>query len=166
MKDKKLLIFGQSNFAELAHYYFTHDSRYAVQAFVVDEQYLRQTTHLGLPVVTPAQLPADFPPDEYEIFNAVGIGQVNRLRAGKLAELEAMGYTAASYVSSKAIVAHGVEIRPNTMIMEQSVVQPRVCIGRKLHPVPFFGDRVSHATWGSLLDRGCHGGRIGAAWSL
>jgi sugar O-acyltransferase (sialic acid O-acetyltransferase NeuD family) len=145
MKEKKLVIFGQRNFAELAHYYFEHDSPYSVRAFVVDEEYLREPTHAGLPVVTPAQLPTDFPPEQYEVFVAIGMGQVNRLRAGKLAELEAMGYSAASYVSSKAIVAHGVEIRPNTMIMEQSVVQPKACIGRNciLFPSSAIGFRTS-----------------------
>jgi len=145
MKDKKLVIFGQQNFAELAHYYFKYDSRYSVHAFVVDAEYLREPTHDGLPVVTTAQLPTEFPPDQYEVFVAIGIGQVNRLRAAKLAELGALGYTAASYVSSKAIVAHGVEIRPNTMIMDQSVVQPKVCIGQNC--ILFPGSEIGYRAW-------------------
>lgn len=33
---KKLVIFGAKGFAQLAHYYFTHDSDYSIAAFSVD----------------------------------------------------------------------------------------------------------------------------------
>lgn len=129
MNDKKLVIFGTRNFAELAHYYFERDSGYRVAGFAVDEAYLRDSSCRGLPVVTLQQLPRRFPPGDHDIFVAIGYGQINRQRAVKLAELSAMGYTAASFVSSKASVADDVEIGPNTMIMEQAIVHPGVEIG-------------------------------------
>ena len=51
MSSKKLVIFGASNFAEVAHYYFTHDSPYSVAAFTVDASYLKESSFRGLPVV-------------------------------------------------------------------------------------------------------------------
>jgi ssRNA-specific RNase YbeY (16S rRNA maturation enzyme) len=41
---KKLIIFGAGQIAELAHYYFTHDSAYDVVAFCIDEDYKTQET--------------------------------------------------------------------------------------------------------------------------
>ena len=49
---KKIIIFGASDAAELAHYYFTRDSSYSVEAFAVDASYLaEQHRFCGLDVV-------------------------------------------------------------------------------------------------------------------
>ena len=129
MKNRQLVIFGARNFAQLAHYYFKHDSDYAVRAFVVDEDYLSESSYDGLPVTASSQLTTDFPPSDYDVFVAIGYGRVNRQRAEKLAEITALGYSAASFVSTKASVAADVVVRPNTMIMEYSVIHPNVQLG-------------------------------------
>jgi sugar O-acyltransferase (sialic acid O-acetyltransferase NeuD family) len=126
----RIVIFGAGAFAELAHYYFTHDSAYTVAAFTVDGAYLREPTFRGLPVVPYEEVPARFPPEEYGMFVAIGIGRVNRLRAAKVDEVETSGYRLASFVSSRADVAADLEVRPNTMIMERAGIQPFVAIGR------------------------------------
>jgi sugar O-acyltransferase (sialic acid O-acetyltransferase NeuD family) len=124
------VIFGTRNFAALAHYYFEHDSEYSVHAFAVDKEYVRESSLEGLPVVAAEELPTRFPPDQYDVFVAIGIAQINRLRAEKLAVIESLGYTAASFVSSKAAVADNVAIRPNTIIMDNALVQPAVHVGK------------------------------------
>jgi hypothetical protein len=40
MKTKKLILFGDSAFAEIAYEYFTFDSEYEVVAFTVSKEYL------------------------------------------------------------------------------------------------------------------------------
>src|SRR5690349_1987393 len=49
MRD--IVIFGTRNFAEIAHYYFTHDSEHRVVAFTVDGEFIDSDTFAGLPVV-------------------------------------------------------------------------------------------------------------------
>ena len=51
MKNKKLIIIGAGETANLAYEYFTHDSEYEVVAFSVNKDYLKETTFKGLPVV-------------------------------------------------------------------------------------------------------------------
>ncbi len=126
----KLVIFGAQAFAELAHYYFSHDSSYSVCAFTVDAAYLKESTYHRLPVVPFDDLHRDFPPNEHELFVAIGFGRLNQLRADKVAEAEAKDYRIASFVSSKADVAGDLRILPNTMIMERAGIQPFVEIGR------------------------------------
>jgi len=126
----KIIIFGAGAFAEIAHYYFTHDSEYSVTAFTVDAPYLREPTFQGLPVVAYEEVEKQFPPEEYGMFVAVGIGQVNRLRAAKVADAEAKGFRLVSFVSSRADVAPDLRVRSNTMIMERAGIQPFVEIGR------------------------------------
>ncbi len=127
---KKLVIFGNRAFAEIAHYYFAGDGGREVVAFTVDAGYLAEPTSKGLPVVAFEEVARLFTPDEHEMFVAVGIGGVNRARAAKVAEAEALGYRLASFVSSKADVAPDLVIGPNTMVMERAGIQPFVTIGR------------------------------------
>ena len=55
-KNKKLIIFGDSAFAEIAYEYFTHDSPYEVAAFAVSREYLKRDRLFDVPVVAFASL--------------------------------------------------------------------------------------------------------------
>lgn len=127
---RKLVIFGAGEFAEIAHYYFTHDSPSHVVGFTVDREYLREHRFNGLPVVPFDEVLRHFPPAEHDMFVALGIGGVNRKRAAKVAEAERLGYALASFCSTRADVPAGLVLRPNTMIMERAGIQPFVEIGR------------------------------------
>lgn len=125
----KLVIFGASAFAEIADYYFTHDSPFRVHAFTVDGQYVKAPTYLGRPVIAFEEIERAFPPSKYDMFIALGIREVNALRARKCAEARARGYRLASFLSSKADVAADQVLKPNTMIMERAGIQPFTSIG-------------------------------------
>jgi sugar O-acyltransferase (sialic acid O-acetyltransferase NeuD family) len=127
---KKLVIFGTSAFAELAHYYFDRDSDYSVVAFTVDAAYLKETTFKGLPVIAFEDLEANFGPQEHDLFVAMGIQKVNQQRAAKVADAERKGYELASFLSSKAKVSEDLVMRPNSFVMDGSYLQPFVKIGR------------------------------------
>lgn len=126
---KKLVIFGTRNFAEIAHYYFTHDSLYSVAGFTVDARHLQESTFRGLPVVAFEEVERSFPPGEHDMFVAIGLPQLNRGRAAKVAEAQSKGYRLASFVSSRADVAPDLQVQTNTMIMEYATIQPFVRIG-------------------------------------
>lgn len=148
---KKLVIFGTSAFAEIAHYYFQHDSDYSVAAFTVDAAYVQETTFKGLPVVAFEDILDDFPPSEYDMAVAMGIQKVNQQRAQKVAEAESKGYKLASFLSSKAKVPEGLVMQPNTFIMEEAMLQPFVEVGRNtiIWPRSFVGfySRIGDHCW-------------------
>lgn len=123
-------MFGIGAFADLACYYFTHDSPYTVAAFTVDADYLREPTFNRRPVVAFEDVERAFPPADHDMFVAVGFHKLNAARAAKVADAEAKGYRAASFLSSRAGVSPGLVVRPNTMIMEGAYVHPFVEIGR------------------------------------
>lgn len=127
---RRLVIFGVKNYAEIAHYYFTKDSDFSVAAFTVDGSHLQESTCRGLPVVPFEEVERRFPPQDYRMFVAVGIGKVNARRAAKAEEAEAKGYQLASFISSKAERSPDLRVGPNSMVMEGSVIQPFVTIGR------------------------------------
>jgi len=51
VKNRKLVIVGDSAFAEVAFEYFMHDSEYQVVGFSVEKDFLKKDNLLGLPVV-------------------------------------------------------------------------------------------------------------------
>ena len=81
MKD--IVIFGAQEFAEIAHYYFTHDSDRRVVAFTVDGDYMDAPLFEGLPVVPFEEVAERYPPSRNGMFVAIGYERVNRLRAAK-----------------------------------------------------------------------------------
>ena len=59
-QSRPVVIFGIGELAQLAHFYFTHDSRRAVAGFAVDAKYLDPTEFLGLPVIAYEALEFEF----------------------------------------------------------------------------------------------------------
>jgi len=142
MKKKKLVIVGDSAFAEIAREYFDADTDYQVVAFAVEAAYLKQHALHGLPVVAFEQLHALYPADEHEVFVAVVYTQLNRLRARLAREAKEKGYRLASYVSPRAFVWRNVKLGEHVFIFEDNTVQPFVEIGNNV--VLWSGNHIGH----------------------
>jgi len=142
MKKKKLVIVGDSAFAEIAREYFEVDTDYEVVAFAVEAAWLKRDTLHGLPVVAFEQLHALYPPQEHEVFVAVVYTQLNRLRARLADAAKAQGYRLASYVSPRAFVWRNVKLGEHVFIFEDNTVQPFVEIGDNV--VLWSGNHIGH----------------------
>ena len=59
-----IVIFGAGEIAEIAHFYFKHDSEYEIYAFCVDPEYLSADRFCGLPVIPFEEVEKQFPPAE------------------------------------------------------------------------------------------------------
>jgi sugar O-acyltransferase (sialic acid O-acetyltransferase NeuD family) len=138
---KPVVVFGASQFAELVHFYFTRDAAIPVVAFTVDEQFVKEPSFLGAPIVAFGEVEKVFPPDRYSMFIALGPHQANRLRAERYDAARDKGYELASYVSSKASVWPELVHGPNALITETSCVMPFVELGAN---VILFGARIGH----------------------
>jgi sugar O-acyltransferase (sialic acid O-acetyltransferase NeuD family) len=139
---RPLLIFGAGEIAEVAHFYFTHDSARAVAGFTVDAQYLGENRFCNCPVVPFGEAPAAFPPGTHDLFVAMSYAKVNAVRAEKCAAAKAAGYRLASYVSSKASVWEGFEVAQNCFILEDNTIQPFVRIGENV--TLWSGNHIGH----------------------
>lgn len=141
-KNKKLVIVGDSAFAEIAYEYFTHDSSYEVIGFTVEREYRKRDSLFGLPVVDFEGIERRFSPAEHAVHVAVVYTQLNRLRARLCGEAKRKGYTMASYISSRAFVWRNVEIGEHCFIFEDNTVQPFVKIGN--NNVLWSGNHIGH----------------------
>lgn len=126
---RKLYIFGAQNFADISHYYFSEDSPYEVAGFTVDSAYMKEDSFKGLPVIAYEELRTRISPEDTDLFVAIGISQVNALRAQKFAEVQRDGFRLASFLSSRAHVTRDLVLEPNTMIMDYVAMHPQVKIG-------------------------------------
>lgn len=128
---KKLLIFGIKDFAELAWYYFTHDSEYEVVAFVLSEEYMPENRNFHeLPVVAFEDVEKIYHIEKHDFFVPMSPVKMNTVRENIYKKVKEKGYRVPSYISSQAKICNGFNnIGENCFILEGSVVQPFVKIG-------------------------------------
>jgi sugar O-acyltransferase (sialic acid O-acetyltransferase NeuD family) len=143
-KTKKLLIVGDSAFAEIAHEYFDADSDYQVVAFSVERHYLKRTNLRGLPIIALEELEKHFDPANHEVYVATVYTQLNRLRARLALAAKTKGYKLASYISSRAFVWRNVELGEHVFIFEDNTLQPFVKVGNNV--VLWSGNHIGHHT--------------------
>lgn len=142
MKKKKLIIFGDSAFAEIAYEYFTHDSDYEVVAFTVSQEYLKKDSLFGLPIVPFEKVESIYSPLEHEMHIALVYINLNRVRIQFYSEAKNKGYTLANYISTRAFVWKNVEMGDNCFIFEDNTIQPFVKIGS--NNVFWSGNHIGH----------------------
>lgn len=142
MSVADLVVFGAGDIAELARFYFTHDSAHRVVAFTVDAAYLTEPTFDGLPVVPFEEMASRFPADRHAAFVALSYTRLNAVRAEKCAALRQLGYSLVSYVSSRATVFTDFQAGDNCFILEDNTIQPRVRIGNNV--TLWSGNHIGH----------------------
>jgi sugar O-acyltransferase (sialic acid O-acetyltransferase NeuD family) len=139
---KKLVIFGSGDIAQLAHYYFTHDSSYDVVAFTVDSAHMKESSFCSLPVVPFDQVAKLYPPGGHHFFVALSYSKLNALRKEKYFAVKALGYQLASYISSHSTVLNEGKIGENCFIFEDNTIQPFVTIGNNV--TLWSGNHIGH----------------------
>jgi sugar O-acyltransferase (sialic acid O-acetyltransferase NeuD family) len=139
---KKIIVFGTGEIAELADFYFTHDSDHDVAAFTVDGAFLKQNEFRGRPVVAFEEVAEKFAPDEFGLFVAVSYAKINAIRAEKVAAARAKGYRLATYLSSRATVFPGFEAGENCFILEDNTIQPFAQVGANV--TLWSGNHIGH----------------------
>jgi sugar O-acyltransferase (sialic acid O-acetyltransferase NeuD family) len=144
MQQRKIVIFGESQLASLAHFYFKHDSPHEVSAFTVDRDYLNTNEYENLPLVAFEDVEKHYPPSEYSMFLPISFKKMSHLRREKYEVAKEKGYHLVSYVSSKATTWPDLDIGDNCFIFEDNTIQPFVKIGNNC--VLWSGNHIGHHT--------------------
>ena len=142
MSRKKLIIGGDSAFAEVAYEMFTVESDYEVVAFAVEREFLKRDSLFDLPVVAHEDLPSLYAPADHSFYAATVYTLGNKLRARLYATLKEMGYAPASFISPRAMVWRNVKLGEHVFIFENNVVQPFAEIGDNV--VLWSGNHIGH----------------------
>ncbi len=141
-KNKKLILFGYTEFAEIAYEYFTYDSEYEVCGFCAEKAFMTKDSLFGLPIVPFEEVENHFPPEEYYFYAASVYTKLNRLRKRIADTAKEKGYRLASYISSHAFVWRNVKIGEHVFIFEDNTVQPFVELGNNI--VLWSGNHIGH----------------------
>jgi sugar O-acyltransferase (sialic acid O-acetyltransferase NeuD family) len=139
---KKLVIFGLEDFSEIAFEYFTYDSNYEVVAFTVHERYKIADSKNGIPVISFENISQILEPLDYHIFVAVTYQDMNRIRQNILKESKVLGFTPASYISSRAFIWPNAKIGEHVFIFEDNTIQPFTTIEDNV--VLWSGNHIGH----------------------
>ncbi|HZI87616.1 MAG TPA: acetyltransferase [Pyrinomonadaceae bacterium] len=140
----KVVVFGVGQWAELAHFYLTHDSPHEVAGFTLDAEYIEDREYKGLPVVPYDEVEQHFAPAEFKMFIPMSFKRMNHARAEKYYDAKKRGYELISYVSSKATTFPGFVCGDNCFIFEDNTIQPFVKIGNNV--VLWSGNHIGHHT--------------------
>jgi len=140
--NKKLVIFGLSDIAQLAHFYFTKESDYEVVAFTVDQDYVKESSFCGLPVIDFESVVSIYPPSDHAFFVALSYSKLNSVRKEKYLAAKSLGYSIASFVSPKATVLTDESVGENCFILEDNTIQPFVKIGNNV--TLWSGNHIGH----------------------
>lgn len=142
MSGKPIVIFGLGELAEVAAYYFENDTERTVAAFTVDGDHVKEPSFLGHDVVPFEEATSRFPVETHDVFVAIGYSKINAIRQKKCEQAIAMGYSLASYVSSRATVFANVRYGWNSFILEDNTLQPFVRIGNGV--TLWSGNHIGH----------------------
>jgi sugar O-acyltransferase (sialic acid O-acetyltransferase NeuD family) len=137
-----VIIFGNSDLADLAAFYLKHDSDHRVVAFTVNQEFIEKDTHNGLPLVPFETIENIYDPNRYKLFAPLTGRAMNKNRERIFNESKAKGYKLISYVSSKATVWPGNVIGDNCFIFEDNTIQPFTTIGDNV--IMWSGNHIGH----------------------
>jgi len=139
---KKVIIFGTSSFAQVVHFYLTHDSNFEIVGFTANEKIIDKKELFGLPIIPFENIESQFPPSEYSMFIAIGYSKINKVRADIYTQAKNKGYELVSYVNSKVTKWEEIDIGENCFILENVVIQPFVKIGNNV--IIWSGNHIGH----------------------
>jgi len=146
----KIVIFGNGEIGELAEYYFRTDSEYEVVAFTADNEYVKNDTFCGLPLIKFQDVTEIYPSDSYKMFIALSYSSMNKDRAGKYYKAKELCYDLVSYISSRCTFLTEIPIGDNCFILEDNTIQPFVRIGNNV--TLWSGNHIGH---GSRIENHC-----------
>lgn len=128
-KPKRVVLFGSGRLARTIHYLLTHDSPYEVVATTVDDAFMGSDEGFGLPTVPFERVHEHYPPDDFDMFIALGYRQMNRLREARYSTARELGYTLVTHVSPRASTWPDLAIGDNCLVLDQVMIHPYVTIG-------------------------------------
>jgi sugar O-acyltransferase (sialic acid O-acetyltransferase NeuD family) len=131
-QTKLVIFFGIGKIAEVIHYYATEECNINIAAFVVDKKYKSTDSFLGLPVIDFEEVQKLFPPEQFDMFIAIGYHEMNSLRELKCNEAIDKGYTLINIISPNCKLPKHTKIGYNCFIMPPAIIHPCVSIGNNV----------------------------------
>lgn len=128
-KTKKLIIFGNTNYAEMVCDYFEGYSEYEVVCFAVNNSYKQSEVFYNKELVDFEDIEKKYSPNAYEMFIAIGSSNLNKNREIIYKQAIEKGYNLATFIHPDAYISDKVSIGKNCIIMECARILRKTIIG-------------------------------------
>ena len=135
---KKIIIFGNGEFASIAKYYFSGRS---IDFFCVDDEYCKEDSFENVPLIPQSELMTKNKLD-YEIFVSLSYKKMNEIRTNKYLELKKLGFNFTSFVHKKSYISEKSKIGENCFILEGQNIQRNVQIQNNVFM--WSGNHIGH----------------------
>jgi len=140
--QKKLLIIGTGDYAEMASLYIQRDLGMEPVAYAVEREYLTGTHYLDKPLVAFEDLVTLYDPEHHQVLVAIGPNRVNSVRQRLYEMSVAKGYSILTYISPKAHVWSYENVGQGSFIFDGCIIEPGVSIGENC--ILWSGATVAH----------------------
>jgi len=147
---KKLIIFGDTGFAEIAYLYFSNLGEFDVVGFAVEEKFRSKSHLFHKDIYDFDKIDKLVDPEDYYFFAAITYHQLNTLRARIVERAKLMGFKLASYISPDAFIGPEVSIGEHCFIFENNTIQPFVTVSD--NTIIWSGNHIGHH---SFIDKNC-----------
>ena len=137
-----VILFGNREIAEIAHFYLERDSDFKVRGFTVDREFLETDNFRGLPIVPFDEVEKHFAPSDFKMLVAVSYSKRNQVRQAKYESAKSKGYEFITYINSKTCAWGDTKIGENCFILEHVTIQPFVTIGNNV--TIWSGNHIGH----------------------
>jgi sugar O-acyltransferase (sialic acid O-acetyltransferase NeuD family) len=139
---KDLVIVGSASFAQLVRDYFVEFTDKNVVAFSVHKKFIEEKEVYSLPLTPLEEITKNFPPDQFDLFVAIGYGKMNSTREKIYSDLKELGYSFATFIYPSIKIWSTNKIGDNVFIFEDNTIQPYVHIGN--NTVLWSGNHIGH----------------------
>ena len=127
-----VVIFGAGRGADVGTRYLRADSDHTIVGYTLDDEYLRESSYNGLPVVPWSKVTERFSPARFKMFAPLGFQRMNELRAEKYIRGKEAGYQFISYISSTVSSFEHLVTGENCLILEHNVFNFDVRVGNNV----------------------------------
>ena len=129
---KKTVIFGAGKIAEVVHHYMANESPRQVAGFTCDDEYVGGESFHELPLVPFSAVQETFPPDDFDMFIALGYQDLNRLRAQRVEDAHKKGYSLPAFIHPQSGMPGDTAHGNNCFVMNHVCIQPKVKLGQNV----------------------------------
>lgn len=120
----EIVVFGADAFAQSVFERILECGAHNVHAFTVDRSHLRQDIFLGLPGVPFDELPAKYPPSQFQMLVAIGYSGLNQVRSRRFQTCIDLGYELESFIDPSSTVSSSSTLGKNCIVLENNTVRP------------------------------------------
>lgn len=134
LKDKNIIIYGNSKFSELFYHCLINDTPYSskIKCFVVEKKLIKKKKIFNLPVISIEQFLKKYKPKKTLVVLTVGYLESNSIREKYFDFFNKKGYTFFSYLASNSIIQCDYKKFKSVHVFPNSTIQAFCKIGKNI----------------------------------